>query len=222
MSTRERICSSMKKRPTWSTLIAVTCLVSFAILANAAAAASAPPEEQRLLQALRQGGVVILIRHAVTDPGVGDPPGFSLADCSTQRNLSEDGREQARRLGRWFAGNGIRPTSVRVSPWCRARDTATLAFGSFEDWAALSNLLRDRSRQDEHAGQVRAAIRNVGHGAVDVLVSHGVSINAFVGVYLQQGEMVVVRPAGTTGLATDEPALEVVGRLLVPAAAPAR
>jgi hypothetical protein len=106
-----------------------------------------------------------------------------------------------------------------------------LAFGRFDDWVALSNLLGDRSRQDEHAKQVLDAISKVGPKDLEVLVSHGVTINAFLGEYLQQGEMILVRPAGrrlggnearpgaagAPGAGSREagPDVEVVGRLMV-------
>jgi dihydroxyacid dehydratase/phosphogluconate dehydratase len=87
-----------------------------------------------------------------------------------------------------------------------------LAFGQSDDWSALSNLLSDRSRQEDHTKRVREAIAAQTDGAISVFVSHGVSISAFVNVYLQQGEMVVVRHAGATG----DGGIEVVGRLLIP------
>lgn len=177
---------------------------------GAGAAAAELHDDARLLQAMRQGGVAVLIRHSATDPGTGDPPEFRLNDCATQRNLSDAGRAQARRLGGWFRSNGIVPASVRASPWCRTRETATLAFGRFEDWPALSNLFGDRSRQQDHALQVRRAIADVAVGHTAVLVSHGISINAFIGVYLSQGEFVVVRPSGGDG------GVEVLGRKLIP------
>jgi phosphohistidine phosphatase SixA len=178
---------------------------------TAVPAATAPGmEAARLADAIRRGGVVVLVRHSPTMPGVGDPPGFRIDDCGTQRNLSEAGRAQARRLGQWFEANRIRPTSVRASPWCRAVDTAMLAFGQSERWAALSNLLRDRSRQSEHQREVLAGIAAVRPAAIDVYVSHGVTIDAFVGVYLQQGEFAVVRPADQGGK------VELIGRHLVP------
>jgi phosphohistidine phosphatase SixA len=191
-------------------------LVAAALLTGTAALAASSPEEERFVQALRQAGVVILIRHAATDPGVGDPPGFKLDDCATQRNLSDTGRAQARRLGQWFKTQRIEPTSVRVSPWCRTRETAMLAFGRAQDWTPLSNLLGDRSPQEQHAMQVRAAIAGVGRDGIEVMVSHGVSISAFIDIYLQQGEMVAVRPAAMADGGGSRPAVEVVGRLLIP------
>ena len=217
---------STRYRDLFSLLLFLLFLLCPGRPVGAGAFAATPSEESRLVEALRQRGVVILIRHSATDPGVGDPPGFKLSDCSTQRNLNDAGREQARRLGNWFKVHGIVPTAVWVSPWCRTRETAMLAFGRSQDWVALSNLLGDRSRQDEHARQVRDAIAAVGADKVDVLVSHGVSINAFIDVYLQQGEMVAVRPvpaasttASTTSAATGRigtGGIEVLGRWLVP------
>ena len=174
------------------------------------APAASGSDEARLADAIRRGGVVVLVRHSPTVPGVGDPPGFRIDDCNTQRNLSEAGRAQARRLGHWFQANRIRPTSVRASPWCRAVETAMLAFGRAQTWTALANLLRDRSHEAEHEREVRAGIAAIRPPAVDVYVSHGVTIDAFLDVYLQQGEMVAVRPSGKDGN------VEVIGRLLVP------
>jgi broad specificity phosphatase PhoE len=200
-------------------LLAASCLLWLPPMVQAAQGVPEPvaakaPEEARLVESIRRGGVTILIRHSATDPGVWDPPGFNLADCATQRNLNDAGRDQARRIGRWFDANGLRPTTVRASPWCRTRETAMLAFGRSEDWTPLSILSSERNRQADQSQAdqtraVRAAIAQVPDGATAVLVSHGVSISAFVDSYLQQGEMVVVRRTGNAGI-------EVIGRLLVP------
>src|SRR5262245_646254 len=80
-----------------------------------------------LWKLLRGGGQVLLIRHASTTPGVGDPEGFKLEDCATQRNLSEQGRAEARRLGEAVRRNRIPIERVASSPWCRCLDTAQLA-----------------------------------------------------------------------------------------------
>ena len=87
---------------------------------------------------LKTGGVVIAFRHALA-PGTFDPPGFRLGDCGTQRNLSEEGRAQARRIGAWFRSRGLQPAVVRSSPWCRCLETAELAFGRAEAWPALGS-----------------------------------------------------------------------------------
>ena len=87
---------------------------------------------------LRRGGVVLLLRHALA-PGTFDPPEFRVDDCRTQRNLSEEGRGQARAIGRWFDARSLRPAAVRSSPWCRCVDTATLAFGRADVDPALGS-----------------------------------------------------------------------------------
>lgn len=89
---------------------------------------------------LRQGGVVAVFRHALA-PGTFDPPGFRLGDCSTQRNLNDEGRAQARRIGEWFQARQLQPGKVLSSPWCRCVDSATLAFGAPQVWAALGSPL---------------------------------------------------------------------------------
>ena len=88
--------------------------------------------------ALRAGGVVAAFRHALA-PGTFDPPGFRLGECGTQRNLNDEGRAQARRVGEWFASRSLKPARVRSSPWCRCMDTATLAFGRAQAWDALAS-----------------------------------------------------------------------------------
>ena len=87
---------------------------------------------------LRRGGLVVAFRHALA-PGTFDPPGFRLGECGTQRNLSEEGRAQARRIGSCFRERGLQPARVRSSPWCRCLDTANLAFGTAEPWPALGS-----------------------------------------------------------------------------------
>src|SRR5690349_1640823 len=77
---------------------------------------------------LRQGGHVVLIRHTLTTPGFGDPEGFRLADCSTQRNLSEEGKAHAKRIGEAFREFKVPIDAIYSSPWCRCVETAGLAF----------------------------------------------------------------------------------------------
>jgi phosphohistidine phosphatase SixA len=164
-------------------------------------------------RALRSGGVAIFLRHGRTTPGVGDPPGWKIEDCSTQRNLDAEGRAQAKRVGAWFSRKRIVPTVVRNSPWCRTRDTARLAFGRSQDWPALANLFENRAPEKSNVDEVRHYVAALDRGEIAVLVSHGSSISAFVGEYLAQGEAVVVRPERD---AKGEPKMVVVGRIAVP------
>ncbi len=91
---------------------------------SAAAMAQSEPMPMSL-EALRRPNVVVVLRHA-SAPGVGDPKGLRLGDCSTQRNLDERGRRQAAKLGEGFRAAGVRPTHIYSSAWCRCQDTARL------------------------------------------------------------------------------------------------
>src|SRR5690242_9259354 len=97
-----------------------------ALLALAAIGARA---DEALWALLQQGGQVVLVRHALTEPGVGDPPGFRPGECRTQRNLSDAGRAEARRLGAALRERRIPVGDVLSSPWCRCLETAQLVFG---------------------------------------------------------------------------------------------
>ena len=88
---------------------------------------------------LQSGRNVILMRHAATVPGIGDPPGFKPGQCSTQRNLSDAGRAQARRIGAAFRQHGVPLGAVLSSSWCRCIDTAQLAFGRVQPAAMLDS-----------------------------------------------------------------------------------
>lgn len=130
-------------------------LLSSAALATRAGATPTDAQEQALRAGLAAGGV-LMFRHALA-PGTFDPPGFKLDDCTTQRNLSEEGRRQARRIGAWLAARGLQPRQVRSSPWCRCLETARLAFGDrVEAWAALGS---PRAGSDEVNAQALAQLR---------------------------------------------------------------
>ena len=94
---------------------------------------------------LRAGACVLMLRHAQTVAGVGDPPGFQLDQCSTQRNLSDKDRGQAKRIGQWFTARQLAIGSVQSSAWCRCKDTATLAFGHFDLLPALNSTFDSRN-----------------------------------------------------------------------------
>jgi len=153
--------------------------------------------EDETWAALQRGAHVILLRHAVTTPGVGDPPGFKLDDCSTQRNLTEQGRAQARKLGE--ALRARKPVIDRVvsSPWCRCIETARLAFNrTAETSVALSNLFGQSEHRDPQVSELRTLVSEFrGRGNL-VLVSHGSTIVALTGVSPDTAEMVIVKPEG--------------------------
>jgi broad specificity phosphatase PhoE len=94
-----------------------------ALSVSFSAVASATADDATLWRALASKGHFALLRHAIA-PGTGDPPGFTLGDCDTQRNLSAEGRAQAERIGARLRENGIAAARVLSSQWCRCLDTA--------------------------------------------------------------------------------------------------
>jgi phosphohistidine phosphatase SixA len=144
---------------------------------------------------LREGGVVIAFRHALA-PGTFDPPNFTLGDCSTQRNLSEEGRAQARRIGQWFQARGLVPAAVRSSPWCRCVDTATLAFGAAVPWPALGSPRGSPERTNaDHLQQLRAALAEARsrRGRFEAWVTHMFVLSDLVQQSTSSGEGLVLR-----------------------------
>ncbi|MBX3599219.1 MAG: histidine phosphatase family protein [Rubrivivax sp.] len=130
---------------------------------------------------LREGGVVLAFRHALA-PGTFDPPEFRVGDCGTQRNLSDEGRAQARRLGERIAAWGLAPAAVRTSPWCRCIDTARLAFGTAEVWDWLgSPHRRDEAWRERQRRELRAALRAVPRGRFEAWVTHQFVLSSLVG-----------------------------------------
>ena len=157
---------------------------------------SSAQADDSLWALLKGGGQVALIRHTITTPGVGDPPGFRLEECSTQRNLTDEGRGHAKRIGEAWRARGIPVERVLSSPWCRCVETAKLSFGKSENSAALGNLFgrpENRAKQVEEM-KTLASMRPKNGNLV--LVTHGSTIAALTGVSPGTGEMVIVTPQG--------------------------
>lgn len=145
---------------------------------------------------LQGGGQVAVLRHASTEPGTGDPPGFRLDDCATQRNLSTVGREEARRIGAAFRDRGVPVGRVLSSRWCRCIDTARLAFGKVVTEAALDSFFDDRSTEPEQTRRVRRFAGERPEGGNLILVTHRVNIVALTGIAPLPGEMIILTPSG--------------------------
>jgi broad specificity phosphatase PhoE len=182
-----------------------TTTLALALLTLPAAARASEP----LWTLLKAGGQAILVRHAITTPGVGDPPDMRLDDCASQRNLTESGRAHARRLGEAFRARGITVDRLATSPWCRCVETARLAWGPAEVWTPLGNLYGRSERQAEQVREMRTLVSERRAGGNLVLVSHGSTISALTGVSPDPAEMVIVTPQGGGRFA-------VAGRLAVP------
>ena len=151
---------------------------------------------------LRAGACVVMLRHAQTDPGVGDPPEFDLAQCRTQRNLSEQGRAEARRIGEWFSAGQLKPRAVQSSAWCRCKDTADLAFGRYTVLPALSSTFGSSNAQPGQTQALRALLAAVPPGQFEVWVTHQVNITALTGESPSMGEAILVSNAGKPLLST--------------------
>lgn len=161
---------------------------------------------------LRKGGVVAAFRHSLA-PGTFDPPGFRLGDCSTQRNLSDEGRTQARSIGAWFQQRQLQPGKILSSPWCRCVDSATLAFGAPQVWAALGSPRGSpETTSAGHLRELRAALvaASIQPGRFEVWFTHMFVLADLANTNTSSGEALILR-ADRGGKA------EVLARLAVPA-----
>ncbi|SHF04715.1 Histidine phosphatase superfamily (branch 1) [Modicisalibacter ilicicola DSM 19980] len=177
--------------------------IAFALAAGAHA--QQEPDEEALWALLANGSHAALMRHAMA-PGTGDPADFRFDDCSTQRNLSPRGREQAHAIGERFRENGIVGANVYSSQWCRCLETARLLdLGEVVPTPGLNSFFTRRERGPRQSDEVRSMLAEKAGGGVSVLVTHQVNITALTGVYPGSGEIVVVQPSGSD--------LRVVGRI---------
>ena len=144
--------------------------------------------------ALRTPGAVVVLRHSFA-PGGFDPPDSRLDDCSTQRNLDENGRAQARRLGEAFRQQGIAVGAVLSSPRCRCLDTARLAFGQVQSWGVLQGALNDTELRQRQLAEIRQRIAAHQSGPPLVLVTHGSVVTDLTGLSIRMGEFVVLQRA---------------------------
>lgn len=155
--------------------------------------AARPSRADALFDRLRAGGLILLMRHAQTVPGTGDPPGFRLEDCATQRNLGEPGRAQARALGARLRAEGVPVGAVRTSAWCRCRETAALlGVGPALHLQPLDSFFEDRSQRERHRAGMLAFIAAWNGPGNAVLVTHQVNVTAVAGVFPRSGETVVL------------------------------
>jgi phosphohistidine phosphatase SixA len=175
--------------------IFLTLMVSTAAQAN---------EEMWAL--LRQGGVVVLMRHTITPPGIGDPPGMKVDDCATQRNLTDEGRAHAKAIGEAWRAQRVKPDRVVSSPMCRCTETARLAFGRVDESQPVTNA-RVETEMPRQVREMRSVATTKQRGII-VMVSHGTTIANLAGITPEPGEMLVVVPQG-------DGQFELKGRLVV-------
>jgi phosphohistidine phosphatase SixA len=151
------------------------------------------------LQGSNPKGYVMLMRHALA-PGVGDPPNLKVGDCSTQRNLNEEGRTQAREMGQWLQRREIKILRVESSRWCRAKETAKLLnIGTVRPNKNLDSLFQE-TNLNSHPQTANIKKRIINHRntrGLLVFVGHFVNFQAVAQTSLDSGEGVLVRATST-------------------------
>jgi phosphohistidine phosphatase SixA len=141
-------------------------------------------------------GHVLMIRHALA-PGSGDPDNFRIGDCTTQRNLDAQGREQARRIGAWLRAGGVPAARVYSSQWCRCLETARLMdIGPVKELPALNSFYERPQDREPNLSALRAFLARQPHdGNLLVLVTHFVTIAGLTGDAVSSGEGVLLKLA---------------------------
>ncbi len=143
-------------------------------------------------KALREGDAVLMMRHALA-PGTGDPVGFKLGDCSTQRNLNDAGQQQARAWKPFLAERGITDARVFSSQWCRCMDTAMeMNVGEVSEWPSLNSFFQDRGNRSGQTLEVIAGVNAMPAGPPVILVSHQVNTTALTGIFPSSNEGVII------------------------------
>ncbi len=164
---------------------------------------------QQLVEGLDSNRYIVLMRHALA-PGTGDPTNFDLKDCSTQRNLSDGGREQAIRIGERLRSSGIDNAKVFTSQWCRCRETAKLlGFDEYTDLPIINSFFRNFEREQEQTDDLLTWLKKESRKISQpiILVTHQVNITALTDVFPKSGEMIFIE------LQNSE-TVNVVGRLM--------
>ncbi len=148
--------------------------------------------KKNIIENLKEGGKLIFIRHAYA-PGGGDPENFNIYDCSTQRNLSESGRIQSRKIGNFFKKNKIKIENVYSSEWCRCKETATLAFKKFKTKSFLNSFFSSKFAQNK-----KSQMRDFQKFLLDwdektnlIFVTHYVVISEILDYPTSSGEIVI-------------------------------
>jgi len=142
----------------------------------------------------KDGDKIILIRHSIA-PGTGDPNGFKINDCKTQRNLNQEGIKQSLKIGKLFKKNNIKIDLVLSCQWCRCKDTAKLAFKRYKEFPALNSTYQtpfDKNEKKQIEELKEYISKWNGNGGNLILVTHYVIITAITNVSPRSGEIVII------------------------------
>lgn len=151
------------------------------------------------LKKFAEGRQIMMIRHAYA-PGTGDPANFRIGDCSTQRNLNGEGREQARKLGAHIRAQGIKRARVLTSQWCRCSETAALLdLGPVEEFTGLNSFYTMPEKKDEWLTELRGMLARLDRQTdmPVILVTHAVTISAIAGTSASSGGAILLDLNGT-------------------------
>jgi broad specificity phosphatase PhoE len=181
---KERLNMMQRKSFPWVLLLLVSLIPVSAIAG-----------EKALIQQMRSGEVVLMIRHALA-PGIGDPEDFKIDDCSTQRNLNEQGRKQARAIGEWLRAREIQNVKLYSSQWCRCLETARLMnLGTVTPLPALNSFFESPEDREPNLSAIRKFIRdNTKPGELIIMVTHQVTISGITGKWTDSGHGQLIRP----------------------------
>ena len=153
---------------------------------------TATNSQEKLINLLKDGNKLIFIRHAYA-PGTGDPTNFKLNDCSTQRNLNDEGIIQSKKIGQFFSRNKIQVDKVLSSEWCRCKDTAKFAFNKYSTFDALNSFyeLKFENNKDKQINDLKNYINNWNSKKNLVLITHYVVIYDVLKVAANSGEIII-------------------------------
>ena len=134
---------------------------------------------------------VIFLRHALA-PGFGDPQNFIKEDCSTQRNLNNKGRLQARLIGNYLRSTNLKFSQILTSEWCRCIDTAKeLNLGQWATFSGLNSFFQEYEKKDQVMNKLQKKLDSLGHSDLALFVTHQVVISEQTGIMPRSGEMVL-------------------------------
>ena len=134
---------------------------------------------------------VIFLRHALA-PGVGDPENFIKEDCSTQRNLNDKGRLQARLIGNYLRSTNLKFSQILTSEWCRCIDTAKeLNLGQWTTFSGLNSFFQEYEKKDQVMNKLQKKLDSLGYSDLALFVTHQVVISEQTGIVPRSGEMVL-------------------------------
>ena len=175
-------------------------MIGVVVGCSALAAEQSAAADDPLWSQLKKGGYVILMRNSAVDEGLGDPKGYKINDCTTQLNLTDKGRAEAKKIGDEFKKRKIPIKQVLTSAFCRTKETAQLAFGKADVWEALNSFYDKPERKSEQTRLLHQRLESPPTDGTNlVLVTHGYNIVSAVGLNPDPGDMLIIAPAFRVG-----------------------